>query len=99
MQILSTFDALVHRHACIRMYIHTHTSVHAQGMMPSTILDLLVGEALSEASDLRGGNEFRLMGMGLVIVALVVAVMYAASIAKRVLKEAEEVRIHARWLV
>ncbi len=80
--------AHIHIHTYLHAYIHTYT----QGMMPASILDLLIGEGLSEASDPHGANMYRLMGTGLVVVALVMAVMYAASIAKRVLEEAELVR-------
>lgn len=59
------------------------------GMIPNTILNLLIGEALSEASEPHGINQYHLIGTGIAIAGVVVAVWYASTIASQVLDEAE----------
>jgi hypothetical protein len=60
-----------------------------QGMLPNTCLNLLVGEAMSEATDKDGITTYNMIGLVLAIGALVAAVCHASTVAQRVLDEAE----------
>ena len=60
-----------------------------QGMIPNTILNLLIGAAIAEAAEAEGINTYHLIGTGLAIVGILVAVWYASSIAQEVLEEAD----------
>eukprot|EP00960_Hanusia_phi_P021678 642353-Hanusia_phi.AAC.3 len=63
--------------------------VVAVGMIPNTILNLLIGEALSEAADPEGTNIYHFIGTGIAIVGIMIAVWYASSIAQEVLEAAD----------
>uniref|UniRef100_A0A7S1MZ39 VTT domain-containing protein n=1 Tax=Hemiselmis andersenii TaxID=464988 RepID=A0A7S1MZ39_HEMAN len=59
------------------------------GMLPNTCINLLIGEAMSEASDPHGTSTYNTIGIALVITALVVAVCHASTVAHKVLDQAE----------
>mmetsp|Transcript_12892 Transcript_12892/g.25690 ORF Transcript_12892/g.25690 Transcript_12892/m.25690 type:complete len:279 (-) Transcript_12892:113-949(-) len=59
------------------------------GMIPNTILNLLIGQALSEAAAPDGINSYHIIGTGIAIVAIVLGVWYAGTIAQQVIDEAE----------
>mmetsp|Transcript_47855 Transcript_47855/g.113278 ORF Transcript_47855/g.113278 Transcript_47855/m.113278 type:complete len:283 (+) Transcript_47855:108-956(+) len=59
------------------------------GMIPNTILNLLIGQALAEAAAPEGLNGYHIIGTGVAIVAIVLGVWYASTIAQQVLDEAE----------
>jgi len=59
------------------------------GMIPNTILNLLIGAAISEAAESEGINTYHLIGTGLAIVGILIAVWYASTIAQDVLDEAD----------
>jgi len=59
------------------------------GMVPNTILNLLIGAAIAEATEADGINTYHIIGTILAIVGILVAVWYASSIAQEVLEEAE----------
>ena len=60
------------------------------GMVPNTILNLLIGAAISEAAESEGINVYHFIGTGLAIVGILVAVWYASCIAQEVLDEADK---------
>jgi len=57
------------------------------GMLPNTILNLLIGEALAEASMGPHVDTYHFIGTAVAIVAIVIAVWYASTIAQQVLEE------------
>eukprot|EP00291_Cryptomonas_curvata_P021512 CAMPEP_0172169556 /NCGR_PEP_ID=MMETSP1050-20130122/10769_1 /TAXON_ID=233186 /ORGANISM="Cryptomonas curvata, Strain CCAP979/52" /LENGTH=142 /DNA_ID=CAMNT_0012840623 /DNA_START=721 /DNA_END=1149 /DNA_ORIENTATION=+ len=59
------------------------------GMMPYTFLDLLVGHALSDAEHAKATHVYRTIGTATALVALLLAVCYAAELAQDVLEQAQ----------
>lgn len=59
------------------------------GMVPNTLLNLLVGAALSEASGEAGVDTFRLLATLLACCGILLAIWHAKSIAQQVLVEAK----------
>lgn len=59
------------------------------GMVPNTVLNLLIGAALAEASEEDGVDSLRLAGTLLATLGILTAIWYAKSVAQQVLAESE----------
>lgn len=60
------------------------------GMIPVTALNLLIGVALADATEPEGLNQYHIVGTIITLVALVLAVWYASTIAQDILDEADK---------
>jgi uncharacterized membrane protein YdjX (TVP38/TMEM64 family) len=60
------------------------------GMIPNTGLNLLIGAALAEASEEDGVNVYRLIGTGVAILGIMLAIWYAKIVAEKVLVESRQ---------
>ncbi|KAJ1494758.1 hypothetical protein T484DRAFT_1926716 [Baffinella frigidus] len=60
------------------------------GMVPNTILNLLIGVALSDASEPGGLNQYHIIGTVMGIVAMVLVVWYASHVAQEILDDADK---------
>ena len=58
------------------------------GMIPNTLLNLLIGAALAEAAQEDGVNGYRIIGTGVAVLGIMAAIFYAKIIAEKILTEA-----------
>ena len=58
-------------------------------MVPNTVLNLLVGAALAEASEKDGVDSLRLAGTLMAMLGILTAIWYAKSVAQQVLAESQ----------
>jgi uncharacterized membrane protein YdjX (TVP38/TMEM64 family) len=59
------------------------------GMVPNTVLNLLIGAALAEASEQDGVDSLRLTGTLLALIGILAAIWYAKSVAQKLLADAK----------